>query len=586
MNGLAIHRRVPLLLALLLSLLAPSADAADVRWRARPFQIVANEKPLADFLRELVASQGLTAVVDPKVSGVISGRFSGKAKNILDSVCTTYGLTWYYDGSFLYVDLASDARSEVLPITAGNGSRIAETLGRLRISDARYPLVINENEGSVFVSGPKRYVEMVRQAVKLADARAAQVDHAEVRLFPLKYAWATDVRINRSGKETIVPGVTNVLRSLYGKNTAAGSGGGRTVQAPFRVGPTRRLQLSSGETINAPKVELPALASGDEGGLAASFSASGELPQFHADTRMNAVLIRDLPERMAQYARLIETMDTRPQLVEIEVTIMDISTDTLESLGIDWRLHGRHGDAQIGRGDRPPLTWDNANSEAGQTGTATPLGGVFTASIGNDLRNYLLARVNALAKNGDANFVARPKVLTLNNTEAVLENLSELHVRVDGFQDAGLFSITAGTALRVTPLIIDEQGGSGVMMSIDIEDGDLSSSSVDRIPIVRRRTVNTQALVDASASLLIAGFSSEEQTNAVTGVPVLSDVPVLGKLFQHTEKTRVNMERFYLLTPRIVLPGASAAAPVQRAPVPAPAPVPAAPAFNDRQVGG
>jgi type III secretion protein C len=548
------------LLALLLAVAMP-AQSADVRWRGQPFQIVANDKPLPDLLRELLASQGLTAVVDPKISGVISGKFRGQAQTILDSLCSSYGLTWYYDGAFVYIDLASDARSEVLPITAGNGSRIAETVARLKISDSRYPLIINEREGSVFVSGPKRYVDMARQAVKLADQRAAQVDHAEVRMFPLKYAWAADVRINRSGKETTVAGVTNVLRSLYGKKTAgiSSNGGGASPSAPFRMGPNRQIKLSSGETLNAPRVELAGVGAGDDSGVGPSFSGAAELPQFHTDSRMNAVLIRDLPERMEQYARLIESMDTRPRLVEIEVTIMDISTDTLDSLGIDWRLHGRRGDVQIGNGGAPPLTWNTGTTEAGQTGAVMPIGAVFTASIGHELRNYLLARVHALAKKGTANFVARPKVLTLNNTEAVLENLSELHVRVDGFQDAGLFNITAGTALRVTPLIVDENSGRRVMMSINIDDGDLSSATVDRIPIVRRRTVNTQALVDEGTSLLIAGFSSEEKSEAVSGVPVLSDLPVVGGLFKFNEKTRVNMERFYLLTPRLVAPAAAAA---------------------------
>ncbi len=69
------------------------AEAATVPWRPRAFTIVANEKPLADFLRELLAGQGITAVIDPKVTGTISGRFGGQAKNILDSVATTYGLT-------------------------------------------------------------------------------------------------------------------------------------------------------------------------------------------------------------------------------------------------------------------------------------------------------------------------------------------------------------------------------------------------------------------------------------------------------------------------------------------------------------
>jgi type III secretion protein C len=561
----------PILAVLLLTATQP-AVAAELRWNNRPFQIVANEKPLPDFLRELAASQRVTAVIDPKVGGTISGKFSEPAQQVLDSVCSVNGLTWYYDGAFLYIDLAADTRSEVLPIAPENAARIAETLVRLRISDSRYPLSISETDASVHVTGPKRYVEMVRQAVKLADQRTALADGAEIRLFPLKYAWAADFRINRSGKETVIPGVANVLRSLYGRNgNLPGSSSGRGPSAPFSVGPNRQIKLRSGESINAPKIEMPGLGpvGGDAAGAAMPASFGNELPQFQADTRMNAVLVRDTPERMGQYQRLIESMDVRPRLIEIEVTIMDISSDNLSSLGIDWRLHGRHGDFQTGRGDRGPLTWDGATTEAGQVGginslgqVTTPLGGMLTAAIGNSARNYLLARVTALATNGDANFVARPKVMTLDNTEAVLENLSEFYVRVDGFQDAGLFSITAGTAVRVTPLIIDEKSGRGVMMSIDIVDGDLSAQAVDRIPIVRRRTVNTQALVEEGSSLLIAGYSSEERTNATSGVPVLKDIPAVGNLFKYSDKKQVNMERFYLLTPRLVVPGAAASAPV------------------------
>jgi type III secretion protein C len=95
------------------------------------------------------------------------------------------------------------------------------------------------------------------------------------------------------------------------------------------------------------------------------------------------------------------------------------------------------------------------------------------------------------------------------------------------------------------------------MMSIIIEDGDLSATSVDQIPIINRRTVNTQAIVDEGQSLLIAGYSTQQSSDAVTGVPVLSDIPVLGHLFKYDEKKQVNMERFYLLTPRMVVPGAS-----------------------------
>lgn len=561
------------LVGALVAWLAGSAVAADLPRNGRPFRMEANEKPVGDFLRELAASQGVTAVIDGKVSGTISGRFAitgsqpGAVQMVLSNICASNGLTWYYDGAFLFVDPAADTRSEVFAISGKNAQRIADTLTRLRIADARYPLQVSESDGNVYASGPKRYVELVRQTVRLIDQRAARSDSAEVQVFPLKYAWAADFKINRAGKQVSIPGVATVLRNLYGRTGAA------RAAAPSAVtGSVRRTKLGVSDGAGIAKLSSEGSAAEDDvDGGGAEFSG-GELPQFQPDTRLNAVLVRDTPERMARYEKLIQTMDVRPRLIEIEVTIMDISTNTLDSLGVDWRLHARHGDLQIGRGNLPPLTFGNANSEAGQVvsvngqgNASTPLGALFTASIGNDLRNYLLTRVSALAQKGNANFIARPKVLTLDNNEAVLENLSEFYVRVDGFQDSSLYSVTAGTAVRVTPLIVDDKEGRGVLMSIDIEDGDLSSNTVDRIPVVRRRTVNTQALVDEGASLLIAGYTSEEKANATSGVPLLSSIPVLGKLFQYSEKKQNNMERFYLLTPRLVTPGTKPL-PVQQEP--------------------
>jgi type III secretion protein C len=148
----------------------------------------------------------------------------------------------------------------------------------------------------------------------------------------------------------------------------------------------------------------------------------------------------------------------------------------------------------------------------------------------------------------------------------VLENRSEFHVRVSGFQDSSLFKVVAGTAVRVTPSMVDDGGRRGVMLAIDIEDGDIAGGTVDDIPIVRRRAVNTQALVGEGSSLLIAGYSSEETSKVTSGVPVLSSLPVVGRAFRVTEDKRLRMERFYLLTPRLVSPDA----PPQELPATAP----------------
>jgi type III secretion protein C len=543
-------------LTLGLALGAGLAGAAELRWPSKPFQIVASEKRLADFLRELSASQGTTAVVDPKVDGVISGKFSGPGRTILDSVTATYGLVWFFDGALLHIDLASDTRTEVIPIQPTSADRVAQVLSRLEVTDKRFPLVVNGADGTVFVSGPRRYVEIVRQAVGLSDERASQIDRSQMRVFSLRYARAGDFRIQRNGRDLSVPGVVTTLRRLYGKEQGAARRGSATASPGLRVGANRQLRLRTGESINAPKVEL-----GDDDNASSSTGLRGaphDLPQFEPDVRMNAVIVRDLPERMAQYEQLLKSMDVEPRLVEIELTVMDVSSDRLQELGIDWRFHGSRGDLQIGRGEASPLTFGNATTEAGQTGAQTPAGVVITGLLNGDATSYVLARVRALSQNGQAQFVARPKVTTFDNTEALLENLSEFYIRVGGFQDAQLFSVVTGTAVRVTPQMVAAPVGAAtaraprVVLAIDIEDGNVTGESVDNVPVIRRRAVTTQAMVAEGRSLLIAGYSSEETVRAVVGVPGLSSMPIIGHLFKHQQHRRQNMERLYLLTPRVV----------------------------------
>lgn len=556
---------------MLAALACMPASAAELNWPGRPFEIVASEKTLADLMRELAASQGTTAVVDPKINAVVSGRFSGEPLTILDRLCATYALSWYFDGAVLYVDPSADIKSEVMPITSSQAGQLVDTLRRLKIYDNRYPLLVSAREGTARVSGPRRYVELVRQAVKLVDRKNAANDTSEIRLFPLRYAWAADFKLTRSGKEVTIAGVAKVLRSLYGRRGDDSLGSADSHSSSSRVGvesAERQIRLASGDIVDAPRIDLANVFNGagstdETAGLAEN---NGELPQFQADTRMNAVLVRDLPERMAQYEKLIAAMDVRPRLIEIEVTIMDVQSDALDKLGVDWRARGDRADLQTGNGGSPALSW-NSTTERGQTAidpltgrTIAPIGGVFTAAIGHELSEYLIARVTALAQKGKADMVARPKVLTLDNNEAVLENLKEFYIQVSGFQDAGLFRVSAGTSVRVTPLLVEEGSAQGLMMSINIQDDELSPQSVSSIPVIDRRTVNTQALIAEGTSLLIAGYSSEQKSSAISGVPLLSSIPGLGNLFKHTRKQQSRQERLYLLTPRLFVPVAAAAA--------------------------
>jgi type III secretion protein C len=282
-----------------------------------------------------------------------------------------------------------------------------------------------------------------------------------------------------------------------------------------------------------------------------------ELPYIQADPRINAVVIRDRPERMGDYAALIQQLDSRPQLLQIDATIIEVQDGALRDLGVDWRLHNRHLDLQNGDGKgaaalgyRAP----GANPGLGDSADGlTPGGGMLTAVLG-DAGRFLMTRVSALEQSNRAKIVSTPKVATLDNVEAIMDQRQRFFVRVAGYQSADLYGLSAGVSLRVLPTVVPDSDARQIRLDVHIEDGQLTSQMVDQIPVISSSQINTEAFVNDGESLLIAGYESNDDENNVSGVPGLSKVPVLGRLFQHRSKQRSSVQRLFLLTPHVVSP--------------------------------
>lgn len=568
------------------ALAAPDARAAEIRWRSDKFSYVAQDKPLKEFIREFAGSQGIPVVIADEVEGTVNGKFDLTPQSLLEWMTTSFGLTWYYDGSVLYVSPAGAMSSAVIRLGTATAGELRSMLDRLGIADRRYPIAYDNKQNTAFVSGPTRYVELVKQTARALDQNETTRSATDIRVFPLRYAWAADFTYTEGGRERRLPGVVSVLRELYAPSARNPPAVPSLPDRQERVESLRKLrelgvirppteeELAYVEPPEAGVDEATGGAAGDETAL-----SGPDLPQFQADSRMNAVVVRDRPERMAFYEAVIRSLDVKPGLVEIEARILEVSSDSIDSLGIDWRLHTGDIDLQIGRGNLPNLGFDTALAE--DSPFATPLppgaggrgfgripdagivppiaspdlqrGGVLTTVLGDSGR-YLIARINALAQDGKANILASPRVLTLDNVEAVLENVSTFFVRVAGNLDVALFDLSAGTSLRVKPLIVTEEGKRQVMLAIRIEDGSLTGQSVDQIPVVERSTIGTQAFITEGESLLVGGYESSAQLDTEVGVPGLSSVPVLGRLFKYTEKQTTQVQRLFLLTPRIVEP--------------------------------
>jgi type III secretion protein C len=554
-------------------LLAQIAGAAEIHWRTGNFTYMAQDKPLKDFIRDFAASQGLSVVIAPEVSGTVNGKFNVAPQEMLDMLSTSFALTWYYDGSVLYVSPEGDLSSDVVQLGGVGARQLQQALVRLGVLDTRYPLSYDRAHDTARVAGPKRYVQLVTQTLEaLKQSGSDALAPTQIRVFQLRYAWAADFTYSVEGQDHTLPGVVSVLRDLYPTNRPAAGAGSSARQNKLE----RLRGMGYFRDEQEPERLTPAAPGQDAQSAAESSYASAQgnlgLPQFQADGRMNAVVVRDVPGHMRFYEEVIKSLDVKPALVEIELRVLEVSEDAIDALGVDWRA--RSGSANVAL---TPGSLSNAaatsTSSAATAGTGIlgipaiatsgltaplliprsqlPQGGVLTTVLGDSGR-FLMARVSALSDHGKANIVSTPRVLTLDNVEAVLENLSTFYVPVAANLDAGLYNISAGTSLRVTPLLVTEDGHTQIKLAVRIEDGGITQQTVGTLPVVQRTTITTQAFINEGESLLIGGYNSDVRNVTKVGIPGLSSIPVLGALFRHQQKEKSHMEHLFMLTPRIV----------------------------------
>ena len=517
-----------------------------------PIAIKAREQPVGKFIRELFGQMGVPVSIDESVRGAVNGDFDKPAREVLADVEKAFQLSFYYDGAVLHVYPASELSRDIVYLSSrAMGQQVVDNVGALDLTDADNRLELADM--GLVVTGTERFLEQVREIADVVESRTAAADVPETfRVFKLKYGWADDVTLVVGGQTVVLPGVASLLRNLVGGDIGALDGGGTAPTGVQRTPePATRPKLK-GQGLQSVGAE--AVPAGPDTEAAAELArelgvtADGKgRAKIVADPLNNAVVIRDRADRMASYTRLIETLDVEPLMVEIEATIIDINTDRLRQLGIEWRLQSRGSDALLGASGAVPAS--GAGPDTLSSGDGGDEGGIVSLVLGD--RTRFISRVRALEEQGAARIVSKPHVITLANVEALLDSTSTFFVRVEGEEEVDLFDVSVGTTLRVTPHVFENLGTTQIKLLVNIEDGSTSDQRVDQIPIIDRSTINTQALIEEGQSLLIGGLVRETNQNSVSKVPVLGDLPGIGALFRSNAKSSRQAERMFLITPRL-----------------------------------
>ncbi|KAF2408231.1 type III secretion system outer membrane ring subunit SctC [Pseudomonas antarctica] len=519
------HWRCLLALPLLLAPLHSTLAAIPSEWKNTAYAYEAEHKPLRDVLEDFAQTFGTQLQVDGLLDGTVNGKIRANTpQSMLDRLAVEHRFQWYLYNNTLYIstlDLQESARLEVSSETVADLKRALTDIGLL---DSRFGWGELPDDGVVLVSGPRRYIEQVKQ---FSSQRKTPDEKQSVLSYPLKFANAGDRQIDYRGDKITIPGVTSMLRGLLEPRSASS----------LSTTPPSRSQPSP-ITPNFPRLNNPLLGqmlgqTANQGQLETGATLTPRVPvsagriRVEADVRNNAVLIYDLPERQAMYRELITQLDVARKMVEIDAIILDIERTQLREFGVNWGNSRFSSDTRMAPGSSSQLSIEN--------------------------RDLFFAKIRALEQRGLATMVSNPSVLTLENQPSVID-FNRTQYLTAGTEVATILPITVGTSLQVVPRVITTRGTHQVHLMVDIEDGNFDESNANRIgPDVRRGNVSTQAVMAEKRSLVVGGFHVTESTDKRNKIPLLGDIPLLGKaLFSSTERKNNRRERLFILTPRVI----------------------------------
>lgn len=490
------------------------AAAAPLPTEEAAYSYQATNTPVTKVLEDFCKNFGWRLQAN-RVSGDINGRIAGQnASDFLEHLGRAIGFNWFYYAGTLYVAPVADWQMRSIPAAGTALPGLKQALNELGVLEPRFGWTVMPEQGLLLVAGPQAYIDLIARTVQ---ALRIEPDSQQIAVFPLRYASAEDRSITVRDRQVMIPGVVSILRGLLGRSSASGAGG-RAAMKP--EGATDAQDAKAAEPSAAAQIAAQA----------------GANASVQADTRLNAVIVKDRKEAIGMYQRFIDALDVPAGLVEIEATTIDVSQSRLDELGIDWSATG--GRAILSYGD--PST----AAAAGTLGFQTILGNQAVA---------LLAKIRALETSGEARVIGKPSVLTTDNMSALIDLSQTYYVRVTGERVANLNSVTTGVMLKVTPHLIPHASKpTEIGLAIDIEDGALVDRSGVDLPVVQRSVISTQANIHENQSLLIGGYDVLSDQQEIEQVHGLSKLPVLGALFRTSRKEQIRRRRMFLITPRIV----------------------------------
>lgn len=585
---------------LLLALLAPVLAAEELPV-AEPQQYEVNfvDTDMGEFIDSVSRITGTTFIVDPRVQGKVTIRTV--TRHTPEEIYDIF-LAQLRAQGFAAVDLADGqvkivpdqaARLEPVPVetpertaAASNGmaTRVfaVRNAGSAQLLEVIKPLI--DPRVGVITPYPSANLLVVtdwRSNLARIDALLRQLDQVSdepVQTLPLRHASARDTAklINQLLEQEGGAGSAKVVadarsNALLVRGNASARERVRELLAQVdvareHVGNTEVIYLRHARAGDVLKVlrglgGQDVAASPAEGGNTAPAAIALDGVRLEAEEGANAIVMLGPDSDLSTYRQIIERLDIRRAQVVVEAIIAEVSDTRAQELGVQWLFLDREsrlpaGSVSFGNNNINSLAAAAATNNNAQLGSLlSNLQGV-TAGVGHVGGGInFVALLNALRNESGFNLLSTPTLVTLDNAEASILVGQEVPFVTGSItqNNANPYQTIerkeVGVKLRLTPQInVDNTVRLDIIQEVSSIADNVRASDV----ITNKREIKTTVMVEDNGMVVLGGLISDERADSDQRVPLLGDIPGLGRLFRANARSQIKRNLMVFIRPRIV----------------------------------
>jgi general secretion pathway protein D len=573
-------------LVLLMALCVPHVGAQD-------FTVNLKDTDIQEFIEFVADVTETTIVVDPSVKGkikVISSKPVSKAElyDLFLSILDVHGYTAVRSGAVVRVIPNKNARSSPVDVISGtseiNAEYVTQVIRLDNVSAAKLipvlrPLVPQQAHMAAYAPSNAIIISDIRANIDRMEKIIASMDQSAVKeteIIKLRYGVSTDV--------------VEMLKTL--EKSRAGEGADASKEATLVADKRTNSVVVTADELSIERIkslidylDIPLEQSGnvrvmyleyadatevaevltrvmqnlsrlDDEASGRSRAANSAKSTIEADAGTNSLIITADTDEMAALESVIARLDIRRAQVLVEAIIVEMEIVEGRELGLQWLFANDSGlygsnisssSAQQARNAaiaQAIIPEDSASEDIGVRDLAGALSQVPGTTFGWGVVDEGLTMsviLNALESQGNANILSTPSLLTLDNEEAFITVGQQVPFVTGSYTNTGAANGVAnpfqtiqrenvGVTLQVTPQINE---GDSVVMDIVQEVSSISQQVLSASDVItNERKIETKVLAKDGDIVVLGGLVKDDVQDSQQGVPLLSDIPVLGRLFR------------------------------------------------------